>query len=98
MTIPHGLPGDVLDTANWTGASTGSALVSAHVRDVRPARRQTILNRQRHDHDRAAAHRRRLQRTRLGVSVAQLGAERSALRLLYKPEEERAVIRRTLDV
>ena len=77
-TIPHALPGDDLDTANWTWREYGQRVgIWRRHGGVRSRGRRAVLHHERADHGRAAAHRRRRERARLGARAAQLGAKRA---------------------
>ena len=78
-TIPHALPGDVLDTANWTWREYGQRVGIWRLMDVFDSDgRRAVLHLQRHDPDGAPPHRRCREGARLGAGAAQLGAERPA--------------------
>ncbi len=86
-TIPHALPGDVLDTANWTWREYGQRIGIWRLMDVFDAMaRRAVLHLQRHDPAGAPAHHRRDQGTRLGTGAAQLGAKRSLTYYAHDPE------------
>ena len=85
-TIPHALPGDVLDTANWTWREYGQRIGIWRIMDVFDKTGcRAVVHLQRHDHGGAPAHRRRRQGARLGARAAQLGAERPADLLRPQP-------------